>query len=178
MRTIVICFALITLLTSSGCSSPIDGSQYHNISPKFELEQFFTGKVKAWGIVQNRDGQVVQRFTVDIIGQLENQTLTLDETFNYEIGEGPTTRIWRIQKQSDNNYTGNASDITSDATGTIYGNALRWQYQMNLPVDGSNYQVNFDDWMWLFNDGTLINRSYIKKFGITFAEVTIFMQKQ
>jgi hypothetical protein len=32
--------------------------------------------------------------------------------------------------------------------------------------------------MWAFDDQTLVNRSYIKKFGITFAEVTIFMQRQ
>ena len=28
------------------------------------------------------------------------------------------------------------------------------------------------------NDGVLINRSYLKKFGLTVAELTIFMQKQ
>lgn len=27
-------------------------------------------------------------------------------------------------------------------------------------------------------DGVVMNRSYLKKFGITVAEVTIFMQKQ
>jgi hypothetical protein len=28
------------------------------------------------------------------------------------------------------------------------------------------------------NDGILINKSYLKKFGITMAELTLFMQKQ
>jgi hypothetical protein len=28
------------------------------------------------------------------------------------------------------------------------------------------------------NDGVLINRSYLKKFGITVTKLTIFMQKQ
>jgi hypothetical protein len=30
----------------------------------------------------------------------------------------------------------------------------------------------------MMNDGVLINRTKIKKFGISFAELTIFMQKQ
>ena len=40
------------------------------------------------------------------------------------------------------------------------------------------YRIRFDDWMWVMNDGVLINRSYLKKFGITVSELTIFMQKQ
>ncbi|MEC8747574.1 MAG: DUF3833 family protein, partial [Pseudomonadota bacterium] len=40
------------------------------------------------------------------------------------------------------------------------------------------YSVTFDDWFWAFDDSTMMNRSYIRKFGIVMAEVTIFMQKQ
>jgi hypothetical protein len=49
---------------------------------------------------------------------------------------------------------------------------------MDLPVDDTTYRVQFDDWIWAFDDKTIVNCSYIKKFGITMAEVTIFMQKQ
>jgi len=55
---------------------------------------------------------------------------------------------------------------------------MRWAYQMDLPVGDKTFQVTFDDWMFLMNDGVLVNRSYIKKFGITVAELTLFMQKQ
>jgi hypothetical protein len=49
---------------------------------------------------------------------------------------------------------------------------------MDLPVGESSYRVKFEDWMWAFDENTLMNRSYIRKFGITFAEVTLFMQRQ
>ena len=49
---------------------------------------------------------------------------------------------------------------------------------MDLPVGDNSYMVRFDDWIWAFDDSTVINRSYIRKFGLTFAEVTIFMQRQ
>jgi hypothetical protein len=48
---------------------------------------------------------------------------------------------------------------------------------MQLPVKDKTYHFKFDDWMWQLNDGIVINRSYIKKFGITVAELTLFMQK-
>ena len=49
---------------------------------------------------------------------------------------------------------------------------------MDVPVGDSTYRLRFDDWMWLMHDGVLMNRSYMKKYGITVAEVTIFMKKQ
>jgi hypothetical protein len=48
---------------------------------------------------------------------------------------------------------------------------------MDLKVGDKNYHVTFDDWMFLMDEKNLINRSYLKKFGITMAELTIFMQK-
>jgi hypothetical protein len=48
---------------------------------------------------------------------------------------------------------------------------------MLLPMDGEQYQVHFDDWMYLVNDNTVINQSDIVKFGITVAKVTLVIQK-
>ena len=58
-----------------------------------------------------------------------------------------------------------------------YGNAMFWGYQMDLPVGDDSYRVTFKDGIWAFDDETIVNRSYIKKFGLAFAEVTIFMRK-
>lgn len=168
----------IAVIALAGCGITIDGEQYKSQSPEFKLESFFQGEVKAWGIVQNRSGEVVQRFIVDIDGSIEGEELVLDETFTYQLGEGPAKRIWRLNKNQDGTYTGRAGDIAEPATGTSYGNAFNFVYEMDLEVDGSTYRVNFDDWFWAFNENTMMNRSYIKKFGIVMAEVTIFMQKQ
>ena len=60
-----------------------------------------------------------------------------------------------------------------------YGNALNWQYEMKVPTEGgSSYQLKFDDWIWAMRDGAIINRAYLKKFGFTVAEVTLFMKKE
>jgi hypothetical protein len=165
-------------LMLGGCSVSIDGDTYKDVSPKFILEEFFDGKVKAWGIVQNRSGEVVQRFIVDIDAYQQDGNLILDETFEYGVGEGPLKRVWKISKNADGTYTGNAGDIAGPAAGRSYGNAFSFAYEMDLEVSGSTYRVHFDDWFWAFNEDSMMNRSYIKKFGIVMAEVTIFMQKQ
>lgn len=173
------CIAMIVACMSlMGCGVSIDGELYKQHDPAFELETFFEGKVTAWGIVQNRSGDVVQRFIVDIDGSMVDDELILDETFNYQLGEGPSKRIWRLVKNQDGTYTGSAGDIAGPATGKSHGNAFNFTYEMDLEVAGSRYRVNFDDWFWALDDSTMMNRSYIKKFGIVMAEVTIFMQKQ
>lgn len=169
---------LVLIWCISACSVSVDGDKYRQVSPEFDLHSFFTGEVKAWGIVQDRSGNMTQRFTVDIIGTMENDELVLDETFVYGLGEGMEKRIWRITQNPDGSYTGRAGDIVGEASGTRYGNGLNWRYEMDLEVDDSTYRVQFDDWMWAFDSSTMINRAYIKKFGIVMAEVTLFMQRQ
>ena len=167
---------LSTSVVLSGCSATNAEDQYLGQSPTLSLSQFFDGEIKAWGIVQNRSGHLVQRFAVDIIGTNDGSTLTLHETFSYMLGDGPDTRIWEITFE-DGIYTGSADDIEGTASGRSCGNAFRWSYEMDLPVGDNKYRVQFDDWMWAMDENTLMNRSDIKKFGLVMAEVTIFMQK-
>jgi hypothetical protein len=150
---------------------------YANEEPKLDLEAYFNGPIKAWGLVQNRSGKVVNRFDLKMHGSWEGYTGTLTEDFSYYDGK-KQQRVWTIQKKANNRYEGTASDIVGTAEGEIQGNAVRWAYVMDLEVGGKRYKIKFDDWMWQMNDGILINRSYLKKFGITVAELTLIMQKQ
>ena len=162
----------------SGCATSLDGQRYLSIEPSFDLFQFFDGEVKAWGLVQNRDGEVIQKFEVDIQGSIMGDQITLDETFQYAVGKGPTKRAWRIVRLDDGQYRGTAGDILGEAVGSTYGNAFRWSYRMDIPVDDTVYEVSFEDWFWVIDDRRLFNRSYIQKFGFDVAEVTIFMERQ
>ncbi len=166
--------ALMTLLTS--CAGP-NLKHYEGTEPNVNLEEFFNGPIKAWGVIQDRKGHVTRKFDVDMVGTWEGDTGTLEEKFRYYDGE-TDERIWTIKKLGDNKYQGSADDIVGKADGETKGNAVRWSYQMDLTVDGSTYRITFDDWMFQMNDGVLINRSYLKKFGFTVAELTLFMQKQ
>ena len=175
MKHLALLIAALFILSACGKPS-IDGKLYLENKPAFQLEEFFQGEIKAWGIVQDRSGNLLQQFEADIIGTFEDGVLTLDETFTYSLGEGLEERVWTITKDGENSYRGSAGDIPS-ASGTAYGNAMFWGYEMDLPVDDDSYRVTFEDWIWAIDDQRIFNRSYIKKFGIVFAEVTIFMEK-
>lgn len=169
--------ACLVIITLGACSTGNQMKHYNDTKPELKLEEFFDGKVKGWGLVQNRSGKVVRRFDVDIDASWDGDTGTLYEEFEYYDGE-TQIRIWTINKNADGTYTGTAEDIIDEATGNVNGTALNWHYSMDLPVGDKTYRVKFDDWMWQMNDGVLVNRSYIKKFGFTVAELTLFMQKQ
>lgn len=162
----------------SGCATSLDGPRYSGQTPAFDLFAFFDGTVDAWGIVQNRSGEVVQRFSVVIEGDVEDARLTLDERFTYSLGEGVTERVWTIRREADGSYTGGAGDILDSASGASFGNAFRWAYEMDLPVDEKVYRVRFEDWIFALDEERIINRSYIQKFGLDVAEVTIYMQRR
>jgi hypothetical protein len=160
----------------SGCGGG-KMDHYKGTSPDLKLEEYFNGPLKAWGVVQDYRGRVTRRFDIDLMGSWDGNTGTLEEYFVYYDGE-TQERTWNIKKISDNEYEGTAGDIIGTATGKTEGNAMRWAYVMDLKVGDNKYHITFDDWMFLMNDGVLVNRSYLKKFGVTVAELTIFMKKQ
>lgn len=159
-----------------GCSTP-SVEEYADTQPPMHFDQFFNGPVKAWGIVQDRSGKVIKRFEVDMVGTWNGDEGTLQEHFVYYDGE-TQDRTWRIRKTGPDTFTGAADDIVGTATGKSSGSAIKWNYVMKLPVGNTVYNVSFDDWMFMMRDGVLVNRSYLKKFGIRMAELSIFMEKR
>ncbi len=173
-KALLLTFLIVFTVSCGG----IDGERYRQMQPGFDLKTYFDGTIKVWGMVQDYSGNVVSRFTADIDASWEGNKGVLDERFVYLDSGEEQVRIWHITQTGETTYTGTAGDIIGTAEGRAYGNALYWTYEMDVPVDGSTYRLRFDDWIWAMDDEVIINRSYLKKFGITVAEVTIFMQKQ
>lgn len=165
---------LITLLLT-GCSS-MKPHDFKESQPKFVLFDYFKGKTSAWGIFEDRFGNVRRQFQVDIEGLVEGNELTLDERFQYSDGE-KDQRIWRIRKTGDQTFEGEADDVIGTAKGEVQGNSLHWTYHLNLKVGDSSYKVHFDDWMFLQPGGVLINRAKVSKWGIDIGYVILFFKK-
>jgi hypothetical protein len=160
----------------SACQ-PLKVDDYKDTEPKISFREFFSGPIKAWGILQDRSGKVTRRFDIDMVGSWEGATGTLHEKFSFYDGE-KLERTWTITEMPDGTYQGTAGDIVGVATGKSSGSAVQWKYVMDLPVGDTTYRITFDDWMFQMKGDVLVNRSYLKKFGFTVAELTIFMQKQ
>jgi hypothetical protein len=154
-----------------------DVNHYKNVKPQLDLEKYFVGTTDAWGMFQQRDGAVVKRFHVVIEGKKVNGQLVLDEQFKYDDGT-TQQRIWRLSKQTDGSWRGAADDVKGEAVGHIAGNTLHWRYTLMLPVDGTTYEMSMDDWMYLMDEDSMINRASMRKFGIEFGQVTLFFRRR
>ena len=151
---------------------------YTAFEPKLDLFAYFQGNTRGWGVFQDRSGALKRQFVVDIKGEVNKDgELVMTEDFVWNDGE-KSQRVWRIRKQDAHRYSGRAADVVGEDKGAAYGNALNWQYDLNLPVNGKVWQVSFDDWMYLQPDGVLLNRAKMSKFGFTLGEVTIAFQKR
>jgi hypothetical protein len=169
--------ALAAGALAMGCASAPTPTDYAAEKPVLALEKYFNGELVAHGLFTDRGGKVVRRFTVLMKCSWTGDDGVLDEDFTYSDGK-KERRVWRLKKQPDGRYTGTADDVIGTAQGQASGNAFRWAYTLRLPVDGSVYEVQFDDWMYLVDERVMLNKAVMSKFGIRLGEVTLAFTKK
>ena len=157
------------------CSATL--KEYQGTSPEFNLETFFTGDLKGWGLVKNRQGKVTQRFSVDLNGTWENNQGTLYELFKYSDGRNQE-RIWKLVNHKDGTSSGTAGDVVGTATGKHEGFAFNWSYQLLVDTDNGQLKVTLNDWLYQIDQHAVVSEAQIKKFGINVGEVLVFIVKQ
>ena len=162
------------LLGLTACS--VTPQEYADETPTMDMKAYFNGPIEAWGLFQNYREKVVKRFHVSMNGEWNDSKGTLDERFTYSDGT-TQRRVWNLVRHDENNYSGTADDVVGEARGVAYGHALRWKYTMALEVDDDTYHVQFDDWMYLIDENTVINRSVMSKFGVDVGEVILVFIK-
>ena len=176
-RSILLALCSVFLIS---CSTP-QVSQYAAEKPALDLSEYFSGTIDAYGIFTDRSGEVKKRFTVLIKANwtiVEGKKVgTLDESFEYSDGT-KQKRIWTLTELSPGNFSGRADDVVGDAQGQLAGNALNWTYTLALPVDGTIYNVQFNDWMYLITPKVMLNKAKMSKFGIELGEVTLSFYKR
>jgi hypothetical protein len=167
--------ATLAIVGLTGCAS-VDVAEYRAEKPALDLAQYFNGTIDGWGMFQDRSGKVVKRFRVRIDATWSGNTGTLDEHFEYSDGERQR-RVWTLVKDGDR-YRGTAADVVGAAEGAVSGNALHWKYVLALPVDGRVWNMDMDDWMYLIDETTMLNRTTMSKFGFRVGEVTLSFRRR
>ena len=174
MKTIFIILISFILTNCTGNKmKPID---FKDQKPRLIIEDYLSGNVKAWGLLQNRSGKVIRQFSADLIGEWDGKKLVLNEKFNWSDGE-IQTRQWTITKIDEHNYEGIAGDVVGKAKGFSYGPAFKFEYVLLVPVKGKEMKITFDDWIFKQDDKVAINRATMTKFGIKVGELTVLFQK-
>lgn len=166
---------LASLFLLAGCAS-VDVEDYADTTPHFDIAEYFSGTTRAWGMVQDYSGEVQRRFTVDIVGTYEDGTLTLDESFLFDDGE-TDRRVWVFERTGPDEWLGTANDVDGDVEARQSGHAFHMRYPLVIDVGGRNIRFTMDDWMYLQPDGRVINRTAMRKFGLTLGEITLVFEK-
>ena len=171
--SLIISLFLITSCSNNKAMKPQD---FNNKEPRLIIEEYLTGNVKAWGVLQNRSGKVTRQFSADLNGSWDGNRLILQEIFNWDDGE-IQKREWTIKKIDENNYEGTAGDVVGKAKGYSYGPAFKFEYVLLVPVNGKEMKITFDDWIFKQDDKVAINRATMTKFGFKVAELTVVFVK-
>ncbi len=176
LRRLIAPAALAAFTLVAGCSS-VAPVNYAQQGPKFSFRDYFDGTVDAWGMFQTRDGEAIKRFKVTLKGTWDGPNGTLDEQFVY--ADGTTEhRVWKIRQTAPGRYTATAGDIVGEAVGDEAGPVIRFAYTMAIPVSGTTYHFQFDDWMYQIDEDVVLNRATMSKFGMRVGEVTLSFRKR
>ena len=168
---------IIVIFLFTSCSkNTMKPEDFKNKEPRLIIEEYLSGNVKAWGVLQNRSGKVTRQFSADLDGTWDGKQLILKEKFSWDDGE-IQNREWTINKIDDNHYEGTAGDVVGKAKGYSYGPAFKFEYVLLVPVKGKEMKITFDDWIFKQDDKVAINRATMTKFGFKVAELTVVFVK-
>ena len=167
--------AWVCVIDAIGLFCP-DIDRFKKGKPSLSLAEFFAGETIAYGIFEDRFGQLKRQFRVHIDGRTEQGKLILDEQFLYDDGE-QAQRIWTITSTQTKDgfirYEGSADDVTGTATGKAAGNVLSWSYDIELAIGDNDIEVRFDDFIYQMSDNLAINRAHVTKWGVELGTVTL-----
>ena len=164
-------FILVALLLA-GCSEPLPVSHFAAIGPAMDPVRFFTGHVRSWGVLEDRRGQPTSIVMTDCVGEAEGAE-GLRMTQRLDMGDGkPVTRQWRMRRTGPGRFEATANDMVGTATGEAAGRAFHWTWTLALVPGNALKNVDMDQWWYLQDDGSMLNRTTIRKLGVIAAEVT------
>ncbi len=167
-------FYFVVLLMTSCSQATIE--TYEGRQPQLDLREFFSGELKAYGILQNRKGEVTRKFSADIQAWWEGETGYLDETFYFDDGE-VSKRLWTLEHLGDGRYSGTADDVEGVAMGQVEGFAFHWVYDLNVPYKDGTIKVKLDDWLYLVSENRLLNKTVLRKFGFGVGKLTLVIER-
>ena len=174
MKNLIIIFFTTILLT--GCTG-MKIEDFNNTSPEFITQEYFNGKLRAYGLVKDRSGKITRTFKGTMIGSWDKDGVgTLDEYFVYNDGE-EMKRVWTLKPTENKKFIATANDIIGESPMIANGNTVMLDYVMRTAYKDSTIDLSVQDWLHLQDDGVIINHSKLKKFGFVVGEIVITIIK-
>lgn len=143
----------------------------------FELTTFLEGRSFAWGVFEDRFGNVRRRFTVELTGRWQSKAFYLEERFTYEDGSRET-RVWRVTPTGGGQFSATCPDCVGTALGRSDADSIRMSYRFRLKLNAREIEVDFDDRIYRIGDGLAVNRATMSKWGVTLGNVSLFFRRE
>ncbi len=157
---------------SFGAQSPSD---YAGKGPNIDIRDHLNGPILCEGVIYGPTGRVTSRFVADMEGTWDGNTGTMTEHFRYD-GGNEQHRKWCLTWHEGGNITADADDLNGTGTGQQAGPSVVLNYRIQLTEDAGGHVLDVTDWMYLMENGTIMNRSQFRKFGIKVAELVATMR--
>ena len=151
-------------------------SDYSGQGPQFDLRQHLSGPMVCEGVIYGPTGRVTSRFVADMEGRWDGNVGTLAETFRYDSGT-VQNRAWRLALGNAGDIIATAEDVVGQGSGRAEGSSVVLRYRIRLAPEAGSHVLDVTDWMYLMENGTIINRSQFTKFGIKVAELVATMRR-
>ncbi len=143
---------------------------YARKTPLLDLRRYLDGPLTASGVFIGLSGHAQRRFTIEMNGSWTGNSGRLEERFRYDDGE-TGERCWELEFAGDGEFSATAHDVPGVAKGAQSGNVAAMRYRLRVPRKSGEVVVSMQDWLYLIDDGTLINRARMSKFGLKVGEI-------
>jgi hypothetical protein len=165
-------FTLAAMLALSACGKPLPVQHFTGTAPPFDAIAFWTGHHRSWGVLENRSGEPTDTVVTDCLGTL-NPDGSLHMVQTLTLGDGSMQhRDWRLRRTGPNAFAATANDMVGEAHGIAAGRVFHWEWTLALSPGNALKNVTMDQWMYLMDGGSMMNRTTIRKFGVILAEVS------
>ncbi|WP_227270018.1 DUF3833 domain-containing protein [Roseobacter weihaiensis] len=148
---------------------------YEDENPTFDVRQHLNGPILCEGVIYGPLGRVSSRFVADFDATWEGNTGIMKERFVYDDGS-VQDREWHLTLQDNGRIRARAPDVVGVGEGRQSGSSVLLRYDIRLPEASGGHVLNTVDWMYLTPNGTIMNRSQFRKFGIKVAELVATMR--
>lgn len=151
-------------------------AHFADLAPRFDPRRDLNGRILCEGVIYGPTGRVTSRFVAEMVGKWEGNRGVLSERFRYDNGDAQD-REWRLTVGNDGTIRAEADDVVEVGIGTFSGPTVQMLYKLRLPKSAGGHVLSVTDWMYLAENGTIINRSQFYKFGIKVAELVATMRR-
>lgn len=162
---------ICVLLFVTGCAAPLTPKAFVATAPAFDPMTFWSGRTASWGVIENLSGAPTAIITTSTEATPEGEGGL--HMIQHVVSNGKdAVRDWHLRRLGQDQFEATANDMVGTARGASSGRTFHWTWILATKPGNCLFNVSMEQWMYLADNGTLMNRTIITKFGVRLAEVS------